>query len=222
VTFIATPDGYAAPATAKQNASAQRLDEVDPSQPVSQLVVDLAAWVIASEDNRGLPFAIIDKGAAQLLVFGADGKLRGIAPTLLGSAVGDHSAPGVGERELSQIPLEDRTTPAGRFLAAYGPAPGGKKVLWVDYATAVSVHPVLVSNAEERRAERLESATPRDNRITHGCINVSAPFYDEVVRGTFKKLGVFYVLPDTMPVAEAIPGFFPKERETRRKKRWWQ
>lgn len=194
-------------------AHAQGLDEIDPDQDVSQTVVDLAGWVNASADNRGLPYAIIDKEAAQILVFGTDGRLRGMAPTLLGLAVGDDSAPGVGDRELKDIPKEDRTTPAGRFLAAYGPAAGGERVLWVDYATAISIHavPDTTVSKREKRTERLVSKEPDDNRITHGCINVSAEFYDKVVSQLFANGGVFYVLPDTISVAQAFPGMMIPE-----------
>lgn len=192
-----------------QKLQAQKLDEIDPNQEVAQTVIDLAGWVNASGDNRGLPFAIMDKGAAQILIFDASGKLRGLAPALIGSAVGDTSAPGVGDRELKDIPMKDRTTPAGRFLAGYGPAAGGERVLWVEYETAVSIHPLpntAVSRAEKRE-ERLKSADPEDNRITHGCINVSKTFYDKVVSPLFKDGGVFYVLPDEVSLAEAFPGF---------------
>jgi len=189
----------------------QPIDEVDPDQPVSDLVVDVAAWVVGSGDNRKLPFAVVDKDAAQVLVFSADGKLRGLAPALVGSAVGDDSSPGVADRELKDIPADDRTTPAGRYLAAYGPAVGGKKVLWVDYASAVSIHPLPATRAskKEKRKERLSSATPEDNRITHGCINVSSAFYTKVVRPTFNEGGVFYVLPDSASLKTAFPGFVP-------------
>lgn len=191
-------------------SAAQALDEVDPDQQVSQTVVEIAGWIIASADNRGLPFAIVDKKAAQVLVFNAEGKLQGLAPALLGSAAGDDSAPGVGDRELKDIPDADRTTPAGRFLAGYGPAAGGERVLWVDYNTAISMHPLPKTKASkrEKREQRLISPQPEDNRITHGCINVSAAFYSKVVTPAFKKQGgVFYVLPDTISVSEAFPAF---------------
>lgn len=195
-------------------AVAQPLDEVDAEQAVSNNVVDIAGWVLGTGDNRGLPFAIIDKEAAQVLIFDAEGKLQGLAPALLGSAVGDDSAPGVGDRELKDIPVNDRTTPAGRFLAGYGPAAGGKTVLWVDYATAISIHPLpKTSPKKEKRKDRLASATADDNRITHGCINVSAAFYNKIVKPTFgKQGGVFYVLPDSNPVQTAFPGFVPQEQ----------
>ncbi|MEQ1784724.1 MAG: L,D-transpeptidase family protein, partial [Hyphomonadaceae bacterium] len=202
----------AAPAAAPAPEKAP--DEVAPGQPVSDLVTDLAGWVIATEDNRGLPFAVVDKAAAQILVFDAKGKVKGMAPILIGSAVGDASAPGVGDRELSDIPKSDRTTPAGRFLAGYGPASGGERALWVDYATAVSIHPMPTTavSKKEKRKERLASPKPDDNRITHGCINVSSSFYKKVVSAVFKKGGIFYVLPDTMTPEEAFPGFVSPTR----------
>jgi hypothetical protein len=201
---------FAAPLglTAAAQAAPEAIDEVDPSQPVADQVVDLAAWVIAANDNRGLPFAVVDKEAAQVLIFGANGKLRGLAPALIGSAVGDDSAPGVGDRELKDIPMKDRTTPAGRFLAAYGPAAGKQRVLWVDYETAVSIHPLADNSApKEKRKERLASPDADDNRITHGCINVSKEFYAKVVKPTFEKGGVFYVLPDPKTIQAAFPGY---------------
>lgn len=196
------------PSAWSQKVGSETLDEVDAKQLVSDTIVEVAGWVIASGDNRGLPFAIVDKNAAQVLVFNAEGKLQGLAPALIGSAFGDMSAPGVGDRELNDIPMEDRTTPAGRFLAGYGPAAGGERALWVDYNTAVSIHPLPTTavSKKEKRELRLLSPMPEDNRITHGCINVSAAFYKKVVSATFKKKGgVFYVLPDTISLAEAFP-----------------
>lgn len=202
--------GAAWPAAA---AAPQPRDEAEAAPPASDAVVQLGGWIIASGDNRGLPFAIVDKVAAQVFVFDAEGQLKGAAPALLGSAVGDHSTPGVGDRELSDIGPAERTTPAGRFMAAFGPAPGGKTVLWVDYATAISLHPVINTNRKERRPKRLASATPEDNRITFGCINVSAAFYRQVVRPAFRGTdGVFYVLPESKPLEQAFPAFEPQPR----------
>jgi hypothetical protein len=153
---------------------------------------------------------IIDKVAAEVVVFGADGRLWGAAPALLGLARGDGSAPGVGDRELSAILPEERTTPAGRYLAGYGPASGGRTVLWVDYETAVSLHQVISSNPREQRLQRLASPDPQDNRITYGCINVSADFYEEVVRPAFTGTnGVVYILPEATPLNEVFPTFQP-------------
>lgn len=186
---------------------ASAVDQLPPGQDVSDAAVELAGWVVATRDSQGYPFAIIDKRAAQVLVFGPDGRLRGAAPGLFGSAVGDHTAPGIAGLALREIPGRDRTTPAGRFVGGYGPSIDAGRVLWVDYDSAVSIHPVATGVPAERRAQRLASPSPDDNRITHGCINVSAEFYETVVRPTFERGGVFYVLPDEGSLAETFPEF---------------
>src|SRR5690606_10870565 len=117
------------------------LDELPRKQKVSKAVINLAGWVVGTRDNQGYPFAVIDKAAAQVLVFGGDGKLQGAAPGLFGSAVGDHTAPGIAGLALREIPGRDRTTPAGRFVGGYGPSIDAGRVLWVDYESAVSIHP---------------------------------------------------------------------------------
>lgn len=183
------------------------VDELPPDQSVSETVIELAGWVVASKDNQGYPFAIMDKAAAQVLIFGGDGKLRGAAPALFGSAIGDHSAPGVAKLALSAIPGHDRTTPAGRFIGGYGPSDDAGRVLWVDYDSAVSMHPLPPGTPKEKRAQRLATPTPDDNRVTHGCINVSPAFYEQIVQPTFEKGGVFYILPDKDSIAKTFPEF---------------
>ena len=183
------------------------VDQLPPGQEVSATVIDLAGWVVANRDSEGYPFAIMDKAAAQILVFGGDGRLRGAAPGLFGSAVGDHTAPGVAGLALREIPGRDRTTPAGRFVGGYGPSTDAGRVLWVDYESAVSIHPTATGVPAERRTERLASPSPDDNRVTHGCINVAPDFYERIMRPTFERGGVFYILPDEASLAETFPEF---------------
>ena len=193
--------------------AASSLDQLPPDQQVSDTVIALAGWVVATRDSEGYPFAIIDKAAAQVMVFGGDGRLRGAAPGLFGSAVGDHTAPGIAGLALREIPGRDRTTPAGRFVGGYGPSVDAGRVLWVDYESAVSVHPTATGVPKERRAERLATPTPDDNRITHGCINVAPDFYEQVIRPTFERGGVFYILPDKQSLAETFPEFAQSQGE---------
>ena len=183
------------------------IDQLPEGQEVSDTMIELAGWVVATRDSEGYPFAIMDKAAAQILVFGGDGRLRGAAPGLFGSAVGDHSAPGVAGLALREIPGRDRTTPAGRFVGGFGPSTDAGRVLWVDYDSAVSMHPTATGVPAERRAERLASPSPDDNRVTHGCINVAPDFYEQVIRPTFERGGVFYILPDKASLAETFPEF---------------
>lgn len=172
-----------------------------------------ATWVIASHDNHDAPFIVIDKASAKVFVFDADSRLVGATPALLGIARGDDSAPGVGTQKLSAIKVHDRTTPAGRFAAHIGMASGNHEVLWVDYANAISLHPVVTANKKEHRLERLKSPSADDNRITFGCINVSASFYRDVVRPLFKpSSGVVYILPETKPVGDVFEQLRPSEQ----------
>lgn len=214
----ASAPGEAAPSLDAAVAEAVATPETAPSpetagpEAVSPAIV-LANWVIATHDHGHKPFIVIDKVGAEVFVYDGDGQAVGQAPALVGASKGDESSPGVGDRELSHIPLAQRTTPAGRFVAKFGPASGHKQVLWVDYPDAISLHAVITANKKERRLQRLESATPKDNRITFGCINVPTAFYHQVVEPLFKgTTGIVYILPDTRPLSEvfaAVP--FPNE-----------
>ncbi len=170
----------------------------------------ITAWVLETADNQGLPFVIIDKVNAQALAYDGGGQLLGAAPILLGLAPGDDSPPGIGDRPLAAIGPSERITPAGRFIASTGENLGGKGILWIDYASALSLHPVITTRSSDRRLERLASATPSDNRISYGCINVPATFYDQVVAPAFKRtVGVVYILPETRPIEDVF--FKPAE-----------
>jgi hypothetical protein len=167
-------------------------------ESASEDVRHLADWVVDSEDSHQLPFLIIDKRNAKAFVFNAAGQIQGASPVLLGSAKGDDSVPGIGQRKLSTIRPDERTTPAGRFAANLDRNLLGEEILWVDYDAAISLHRVVTSNAKERRAERLASPATEDNRISYGCINVPNRFYEQVVSPVFKKAnGIVYVLPET-------------------------
>ena len=177
------------------------------NEPVSPEARSIADWAISSGDNRGLAFVIVDKRAAQVLVFRPDGQLAGAAPALLGLARGDHTVPGIGTRPLAGIRPEERTTPAGRFVAAIG-HDLKSDVVWIDYDAAISLHRVINTKPKERRLQRLETPTPLDNRISYGCINVPAAFYDGTVRPAFLgTAGIVYILPEVRSLEDVFPGY---------------
>ena len=174
----------------------------------SNEALQLTEWVLDSNNNRRLPFLVIDKKEARVFAFDADGRLRGAAPVLLGMAVGDDSVPGIGQRKLSTIRPDERTTPAGRFVAALDRNLHGEEILWVDYDAAISLHRVITSTPKERRAQRLASPTPLDNRISYGCINVPVKFYEQVISPAFKGTnGIVYILPETRSAREVFASY---------------
>jgi hypothetical protein len=160
----------------------------------------IADWVADSGDNKGMPFVIIDKVDAKIFVFEAGGRLTGASAALMGSARGDDSAPGIGNKTISEITADERTTPAGRFVGERGINTNGEDIVWVDYDAAVSIHAVRANNPRERRLQRLASPDAADNRISYGCINVPLHFFRTVVAPAFRSTrGVVYVLPETRP-----------------------
>lgn len=183
-------------------ASGTEMRQSPSSSAAGQDTRQVAAWVLATGNSHGQPFAIIDKKAAMLHVFDAAGSPRGSSPVLLGLAVGDDSVPGIGERKMSDIRTAERTTPAGRFVSEPGRNLQGEDIVWIDYDAAVSMHRVRAGNQADRRLERLATPTPADNRISYGCVNVPAAFYDAFIKPVFGvKPAVVYVLPETRPAS---------------------
>jgi hypothetical protein len=163
----------------------------------------VAGWVLSTADHAGQPFVIVDKRAARVFVFDGSGRLQGAAPALLGLAHGDASVPGIGQRKMSTIQPAERTTPAGRFVAALATSLAGDDILWVDYDAAIALHRVIATVPSERRIQRLASSLPAEHRITYGCINVPVAFFDTVVAPAFRATsGVVYVLPEARPARE--------------------
>ncbi len=157
----------------------------------------VAHWALFTGDNQGRSVVIVDKKRAHTFVFDPEGRLLGDAPVLLGSAIGDHTVPGVGNKPIAQVLPSERTTPAGRFVAEFGMSTTGEDVVWLDYDAAVSMHRVRPWVVAEQRLERLASPSAADNRISYGCINLPRQFYEGVLSPAVRATGaVVYVLPE--------------------------
>lgn len=165
---------------------------------ISDDVSRLAQQVRDSGDHRQRPFAIVDKRAAQLVVFHANGRLAGSTAALLGSARGDDTAAGVGERaQQGALRPGDATTPAGRFLTQPGHNHTGEAVVWADIDAAFSIHRLRPGRAQAARARRLDSTDPSDNRVSEGCVVVTVAFFKDVVLPVLgRQAAVLYVLPE--------------------------
>lgn len=188
---------------APREAPIRRVDfgSTQPTDDVRQA----ATWAVASGDHQNKSFVILDKKDARVYIFEPSGRLKDVSPVLLGYAVGDDNAPGIGSKPLSEILPEERTTPAGRFVAEIGMNARGEDVVWVDYDAAVSMHRVLTTNPAERRLERLATPTHEDNRVSYGCINLPKAFYEEVLAPTVRNGGaIIYVLPETRPLHQVF------------------
>jgi hypothetical protein len=165
-------------------------------------------WILEQGDNGARPFAIVDKKGARLFVFDGTGRLRGATSALLGQAVGDESAPDVGEHtQQGFVPVQERTTPAGRFVAKPGINVSGEKVIWVDYEAAFAIHRLRPGRSMRAREQRLASPRAEDHRVSYGCVVVPVRFYTHVVqRWLGKGPSVVYVLPESGDAAELLGG----------------
>ncbi|HEY0283386.1 MAG TPA: hypothetical protein VGC27_12275, partial [Rhizomicrobium sp.] len=66
-------------------------------------------------------------------------------------------------------------------------------------------HRVLPRNTKEARLQRLAAVSPLPRRITFGCINVPASFFDGVVHPAFTGTnGVVYILPEIKSIREVF------------------
>lgn len=198
------PDGGAsAPAEAEATLVTTALAQTGASADARYL----GAWVQRQHDNGGKPFAIVDKRDARLYVFDESQRLLGSSVVLVGSAYGDESSPDVGRQaQLTRVAPAERTTPAGRFMSEPGRNLAGEDIVWLDYGAAFAIHRLRADAAQERRAQRLATPSPSDNRMSLGCVVVPVGFYERVVRPVLgSRRGVVYVLPETRPVQALWP-----------------
>jgi hypothetical protein len=200
------PEGPAAPAP-QRVIPAVRLADFHGESPTRDATL-VANWALTTHNNGRHAMIVVDKKDARVYAFSPEGALWDSAPALLGAARGDDSFPGIGDKPLSQVRPEEKTTPAGRFVAEMGQNAGGEDVVWVYYDVAVSMHRVRPLVARERRLERLATLTTDDNRISFGCINLPVRFYEDVVSPAVKRYGaVIYVLPDVKTVQQVFGAF---------------
>jgi len=186
----------------------------DPSAPAAQAQASALAGLDASEDalyaehwirtqgdNHDRPFAIVDKKAARIYVFGPKGQLVGASSTILGLARGDVPVPGAGQKDPSKLLPFERKTPAGRFSSQPGRNLNGEDVVWVDYDTGIAIHRVRPGRSQTTRLHSLASDGSNDNRLSAGCVVVPVEFFTGIVMPTLGHArGVVYVLPEDAPV----------------------
>ncbi|MCD2343241.1 L,D-transpeptidase [Ideonella azotifigens] len=182
-------------AVAAQSAEAADAADAGGASADQQRLVN---WIAETGDNHGHPFVLVDKQAASLRVYRADGSLAGATTVLLGRTRGDLTQPGVGERtQTGHLLPEDLTTPAGRFESEPGRNRVGEDVVWVDHAAALAIHRLRPGASQAERLRRLASVTPEDNRASAGCVVVPVSFYLDVVQPLLgQQAGVVYILPE--------------------------
>jgi hypothetical protein len=158
-------------------------------------------WIRTEGDNHDRPFAIVDKKAARIYVFGPRGQLVGASSTILGLSRGDVPVPGAGQKDPAKLLPFERKTPAGRFASQPGKNLTGEDIVWVDYETGIAIHRLRPGRSQPTRQRSLSSDATGDNRLSAGCVVVPVEFFTEVVQPTLGHArGTVYVLPEDGPV----------------------
>lgn len=162
---------------------------------------------VAADAQDERPFAIVDKRAATLSVYAADGRLVGRAPVLLGLTPGDAEPSSARGKAPSALTAHERVTPSGRFEAQPGRNLSGERIVWFDYEANLAIHRLRPAPAHQRRPERLVSANLQDRRITLGCVVVDSTFFDQVVLPTLGAgSSLVYILPERAPLVASAGG----------------
>lgn len=150
-------------------------------------------------------FGVIDKEGARLWIFTPQGQPLASTPVLLGQARGDVEPRNIGRRALSGVRASEKITPAGRFISEEGVNHNGEDIVWLDYDSGLSMHRVRNIPGENRH-QRVASASLADKRISYGCINIPASFFDQHVKPLFSsQQSVVYILPEQLQAAEVFP-----------------
>lgn len=215
--LVVPPVLYRAPATAPRAKAPPAVVHVQPAptrrvadfrgKPASADARRLANWIAVSHDNGPRAFAILDKRKARVFLFGPDARLRAATPALLGAAHGDDTVPGIGDKPLKEVKEDEKTTPAGRFVAEVGESSSRREdVVWVDYDAAVSMHRIIKVPA---RLKAMATPEVADNRMSFGCINLPDAFYEKQLRPAIDRHGlVVYILPETRPIERTFASFY--------------
>lgn len=174
--------------TIPQDAHAHTGYGTVPHSPVvagaSQKASDTIHWVVANKDHGGKSFVVADKENGKILVVSPEGKVLDSQNALFGKNKGDSNAFGntpSGRFQLQKVDTKNLTAADRRVfgdsLLDLADKETGKKVRSSD-GRIIAMHRVV--NLPERKAA-LNSATPNDNFLSHGCINIPTAFYNKAV-----------------------------------------
>jgi hypothetical protein len=164
---------------------------------LSAPAAELVRWVRRTDNHAGRPYVVVDKQQARVWVFDAQHQPVASSAALLGQARGDHEVPDIATRDVTQLALEARITPAGRFDTEPGVNLQGEPVVWLNHDAGLAMHRVRPGLAQAGRLQRLAAGVASAQRVSMGCVVLPVAFYDAVIQPLLgQQTGVVYVLPE--------------------------
>jgi hypothetical protein len=163
--------------------AAAALEDALARESASDDVRRLVQWAVNTQDYAGMPFVVIDGVGARIYAFDPRGRLRGLAPVVLGA---DDAA---------------LAAPVGRFVAnTLASTRGG--IVWANDKTRLTLH-ALTEQAGELRP--LETPQAQEGASMH----VDARFYREYLEALRTQASVAYVLPPANIAVDQVFGIPP-------------
>jgi hypothetical protein len=135
-----------------------------------------SAVTLSSIVDEKVPTVIAVKAEGKLVVYRPETRSTMINPALFGKMLSDEY-----DKIAYDIGKSKPVTPAGNFVIekAYSTKMREPIIMFIHgKKQVVAIHPLYLGKPGERRAERLASERVEDRRITNGCINVSADFFN--------------------------------------------
>lgn len=180
--------------------------------------VAVPGYIQQVADNRmrahpNKPIVIVDKQMGLTYMIDANGVLAGKSASLTGKTKGDfRSEEAKKTASVESIAEKDKVTEAGMFEGALKKSEDYGRVITLQEFNnySVALHQTYLKKPAERRQERLESATPEDNRISFGCINVPNEFMQNVVLKSI-PYGMTRFPIVVIPESKSIQAFWPSE-----------
>ncbi|MEM2159432.1 MAG: hypothetical protein QXN55_00570 [Candidatus Nitrosotenuis sp.] len=131
---------------------------------------------LSSLVDEKVPTVIAVKSEGKLVVYRPETHSTMINPALFGKMISDEY-----DKVAYDIGRSKPVTPAGTFVIekAYSTKMHEPIIMFIHgKKQVVAIHPLYLGKPGEKRAERLASESVEDNRVTNGCINVSADFFN--------------------------------------------
>lgn len=126
------------------------------------------------------PFIVADKHEGTITVHYPDTKNTVISPALFGKVKADK----INHAKLDVVNGFSHITPSGTYKIKkqYSEYLHTSILTFIEGKDKIlAIHPVWLGMPSQQRLQRLFTKTPKDNRITDGCINVPSAFFYSVL-----------------------------------------
>lgn len=157
-------------------------------------------------DSRTEFVIVADKTSGKLFVFNPISQTVIATPALYGKVISDV----YNKSDYNFGGKPKQVTPAGEFRSMkYYSKQLHEPITAIIQGTEsfIAIHPVWLGNPEQHRAERLNTPSGNDNRITNGCINIPSDFYFEVI-DKIKNNTKVVVLPEGHILNDNVTGTY--------------